>query len=326
MSVFKEILATTKLGFPVTVGNVTMYPMESYYKDERNFLDFKEEVIKGTVKVTELDSGASVNAVKVINTNKEAVLLLDGTHLEGAMQERTVNLSILIPSTSELEIPVSCVEAGRWRPESKAFYTEGRLHFNRGRRGRHKSVSEFLARGRNRNSDQNEVWDSISAKEAAMKTHSRTQSMGNIYETNKDIVEQISASINAVPNQNGALFAINRRVIGFDLFFNENTLKSNLKQLTESVAIDAIELSYQRVIPSRTSVKDFLNYFNKLKEVRYPGVGLGEDIRAYDERVSASALIHSNDLVHMSGFVLDASERGSSYRRDKHEAMFKDAS
>ena len=58
---------------------------------------------------------------------------MDGEELLGAKQNRIVNLTILVAANSELTIPVSCVEAGRWRARSRAFTSAPRTQFVSGR-------------------------------------------------------------------------------------------------------------------------------------------------------------------------------------------------
>ena len=48
------------------------------------------------------------------NMSDQAVLVLDGEQLIGARQNRMTNRSILLPARSETEIPVFCMEHGRW--------------------------------------------------------------------------------------------------------------------------------------------------------------------------------------------------------------------
>ena len=52
----------------------------------------------------------------------EEALGLGGIHVTvGAKQNRVFNLTILVPAQTELLVPVSCVEAGRWNHVSPEF-------------------------------------------------------------------------------------------------------------------------------------------------------------------------------------------------------------
>ena len=57
----------------------------------------------------------SVPALRVVNRGLHPILIVDGEELVGAKQNRVVNLAILVAAQSAFTIPVSCVEAGRWR-------------------------------------------------------------------------------------------------------------------------------------------------------------------------------------------------------------------
>ena len=59
--------------------------------------------------------------LRVANPLSEHVLFYDGEELVGAKQNRILNVSVLVGARTELPIPVSCVEQGRWRHESMHF-------------------------------------------------------------------------------------------------------------------------------------------------------------------------------------------------------------
>lgn len=61
----------------------------------------------------------------VVNHADSPVLLLDGEELVGALQDRVLNSTVLLPAHAWLMIPVNCVEEGRWGSRSPAF--PGRL-------------------------------------------------------------------------------------------------------------------------------------------------------------------------------------------------------
>ena len=322
MNIFEASLSQVSIGFPIRIGNLTMFPLETELNDKKNYLDFSEQVNLGTVEVTEVDESGSVPTLFVENKNEDAVFILDGDHLVGAKQDRIVNLSILVPPLSKIEIPVSCVEQGRWSYTTEHFFSEGKMHFNRGRRSRQRSVSESMARRRSRSANQSEVWRDISDKERLMDAHSETSSMRDMYSRFDDDLSLIKEGMKPSPNQVGTLFSINRRIIGFDLFINADLLKKHLKKIVESVAIDAMEEGRKFGLPtSREEVKSFIDEFSSLEQTKYPALGLGEDVRAYSERLTACALVHEDQTVHGSGFILDSNIRGSSERRRSFEQM-----
>ena len=323
INIFKNSLSQVSIGFPITMQNLTMFPLEAEISEKENYLDFTEQIRLGTVEVTEVDSSGLVPTLFVENKNEDTVFILDGEHLVGAKQDRIVNMSILVPPAKKIEIPVSCVEQGRWSYTSEYFFSDGKMHFNRGRRSRQRSVSESMACRRSRRSDQSEVWNDISAKERLMGTHSRTSSMGDMYSSFDEILSLIKEGMRPTPSQVGSLFSINGRIIGFDLFGSSDTLKKHVEKLVESMAVDAIENRMEATPPDRREVRGFIDEFSLLKAAKYPSIGLGEDVRAYSERLTACALVHNDKAVHVSGFILDANIRGSSERRRSYEELRK---
>jgi hypothetical protein len=58
---------------------------------------------------------------------------MEGEDVVGAKQNRTINLSILVPAQAEVIAPVTCVEAGRWHARSAQFASSSRTHFTEAR-------------------------------------------------------------------------------------------------------------------------------------------------------------------------------------------------
>lgn len=317
MNFFEDKISRVSIGFPIQNQNLTVFPLESKEVSGLKYLDFTEEVNKGNVLVKEVDQGGSVPTLFLENKALKPVFILDGEHLTGAKQDRTVNLSILVPADSTMQIPVSCVEQGRWAHTSDYFFSEGELHFNRGRRMKARHITKSLKTSNSRNADQGEVWDAISAKERLMNSHSDTQSMSDMYHQNISKLEHFTKTVEPSRDQVGALFAIGPRILGFDLFDNHETLKIHLRKLTRSVAIDAIEnVDEKAKSPSLNQVKEFLYGFKSLEVDRYPGTGLGTDIRAFNDTLTACGLQWMDTLIHFSGFSINSNERGSRIRRE----------
>jgi hypothetical protein len=68
-----------------------------------------------------------------VNLADQPVLIVDGETLDGAKQNRVVNLTILVPAHGRPVIPVSCAEAARWCARSRAFTSSPHTQFASGR-------------------------------------------------------------------------------------------------------------------------------------------------------------------------------------------------
>ena len=123
------------------------------------YLTLDEALASGVDEITEVSEQGSVPDLKFINRGPQPVLILDGEELLGAKQNRIVNLTILVAANSELTIPVSCVEAGRWRSRSRAFTSAPRTQFASGPRQADGAGDRLDDQRRgDRVSDQSEVW------------------------------------------------------------------------------------------------------------------------------------------------------------------------
>src|SRR5687768_9034110 len=128
----ESTLSSVALGLEATYRNLTMYPLLRRGARGGPALDYAtldEGLAIGDVDVTEISEQGSVPELRVVNRGRQALLVLDGEELVGAKQNRVVNLTIMVPAEFELRIPVSCVEAGRWRHRSRSFSSAPRTQY-----------------------------------------------------------------------------------------------------------------------------------------------------------------------------------------------------
>jgi hypothetical protein len=311
-------IAAVTLGPEVVVDNLTMIPLllSTLEPSTLEYLVLDEALASGLVEITEVSEQGSVPDLKFINRGPRPVLIVDGEELLGAKQNRIVNLTILVAANSELTIPVSCVEAGRWRSRSRSFTSAPRTQFATGRAKRMASVSiSMMARG-DRMSDQAEVWNDIAHKSSRMNASSPTSAMESIFSTHAKSLDAFVAGCAPVEGQVGALFAIGGRVIGFDLFDRPSTLRKVLPKLVRSAAIDAIDESEGASEESRGSRRkaersalaaqtaQFLAVTAQAPQHLTPALGLGEDMRLTASYMAGAALVTGEHVVHLSAFLL----------------------
>jgi len=87
MNIFEASLIEVSIGFPISMQNLTMFPLEAEICKKGSYLDFSEQVNLGTVKVTEVNESGSVPTLFVENKNEKAVFILD-SNIRGSSKRR----------------------------------------------------------------------------------------------------------------------------------------------------------------------------------------------------------------------------------------------
>src|SRR5512147_1084625 len=121
MNKLTSVLSHVTIAQPQTHANLSIYPLHVPNGHQRRYRTLDEAMKAEELVVKEISQSGSVPNLAVQNTGKLPVLIVIGEELIGAKQNRVLNTSLLIPAESELEIPVSCVERGRWHYTSDTF-------------------------------------------------------------------------------------------------------------------------------------------------------------------------------------------------------------
>lgn len=312
-----------KISFKATqqFKNLTMFPLVEENPHEADYLLLEEALEAGAARVTEVSEGGSVPELKFINDSDRPILLLDGEELIGAKQNRIINLTILVPAKTTIVIPVSCVESGRWRADSAAFSAAKRTHYATGRARKAADVSESMNHFGSRESDQGAVWEDIEVKFCRMKASSPTRAAAAIYESNRESLENYQQAFTPVDNQTGALFAINGKAVGFDLFDSRKPLKAMLPSLVQSYALDAIDNLDEKSTTDKTAditvAQKLLDDCATAVISRFPAIGEGRDIRLQGNNITGGALAVGERIMHLCAFRLAKKEQKNHHRNSR---------
>lgn len=309
MEVIAAALGALQLGEPTVHHNLAVFPLLGGRAGRPPYDTLKEALDAGTVRVTEVSEGGSVPRLVLENRGERPVLLIDGEELVGAKQNRVLNLTILAAAGRSTEIPVSCVEQGRWGYRSRHFEDHGRVLFSKARAAKSAHVSECRMHTGRSDSDQGEVWRHISSKMQAMRVESPSNAMADIYAGNARRLEEFVAAVPSLDGQVGAVFAINGRLENVEFFAFADTLQRLLPKLLRGCAIDAIE-EYREAspAPARDEVEAFVRRVAEAPAGVFPAVGLGEDLRLQTPGLAGGALAVDDGLLHLCAFNLPAQE------------------
>jgi hypothetical protein len=105
-----KTLGSILAGKPQHHGALTVIPILAPMQTEPEWVTLAEAGDR--VRITEVDDEGSVPELRVTNLGGLPVLLLDGEQLVGAKQNRILNMTVLVAGSTEVTIPVSCVERG----------------------------------------------------------------------------------------------------------------------------------------------------------------------------------------------------------------------
>ncbi len=174
-----KLLEKTSTGEGQIRENLNIVPLFITEGEEEFFpyLLLEEALEMGHIEVKELTQEGDVNTIIITNNAAEPVLILYGEEILGAKQNRMVNATILLYPQKKTEVPVSCVERGRWRYSSPVFDKAGNFGYNTLRRQKAEQVSHSLKYSQSYAADQGAIWQEIDRKQASMGTSSPTDAL-----------------------------------------------------------------------------------------------------------------------------------------------------
>jgi hypothetical protein len=285
-----------RVGEPVRCEGITMFLL---FADNTSRLDYilsHEAISTGTVVVREVSEAGEVPEVAVTNNGGLPVLILEGTELRGAKQNRMVTTTVLVGRNSRVRIPVSCVEQRRWWYDSRQF-----------KPGSHcpPSLRHCLKRmaggGHSRPSHQTALWDEISRRHRAMAVSSTTEDLSAVIETHRERIQSVQEQLPYPPSASGIAIALGGRIVAIDLLDKPETLEKVWDRLVQGIALDALEVRDDGCRSSATEVKAGLYGIRELRWQQVTPVGLGEAYRASgDDGTLAAALVVEGVLLHLS--------------------------
>jgi len=275
---------------------LTVFPVEVRgYEVLPNILTLDEVLTRDMLLVTEKGAGR-VPVLVVENRCEQHVFLMAGEILVGGKQNRILRQDVLLPPHSgPIELPVYCVERGRWVRASDRFKSDGNL-------------ASFKVRvGAQTAADQSTIWSTVAETAKALKQRPKTGDLNYVYKQ-QDVVRQRreyrSRFYRVLPSHVvGVIVARNGRFVGVDLF-GEASLFNRLRgKVLDSYVMDVLNrVGHATLVPDRDAARRFLHrvFAARYREEGTPGLGVIG--RAVGNGIDAKALVWNRRLVHASIF------------------------
>ncbi len=307
-----EIL-NVKAGEPIRENGYEFYPLFNEVATSVAYVSLAEALRRGAESnksfvITEVSEAGSVNRLLLVNSLDVNVLILDGEQLKGAKQNRTLNITILAGAGKRIQIPVSCVERGRWHREAKHDFSKfddsdmpSDLRSNKLKGVFMKLPLKSPGQAKPRyDSDQMEVWNRIYAKHRAANVSSRTDSLTDIVRSDKfRMAKEVSLKLKLAENQTGVIAFRHGIFIGLDYISEPKVFADNFVSLLRSYLLTDVEFIYP-VYFQGGEVIDWLRVnLSQIPQKHFPGVDLGNNWMG-ESVILFSALEYEGQIVHMT--------------------------
>ena len=306
-----ESLRTVQVLEPVKDDGLQVFGLRWQSESDLRYVTLDEAMATGSLDVAEINESGSVPTLKVTNKADLMAFLMAGEQLVGAKQNRILNVSMMIPAATTLDVPVSCVEAGRWHRRSAKFASGGSMsHGTLRKMLSNQTQAGYRSRGAP-TSDQGAVWDEVSRKLAAMDSASPSQAFDQVYVDHGARLDDLVARIRPPEGCHGVVFALAGTIAGADLFDHPETLSKVWTKLIRAYALDAMEVRGSTA--PRITTDDVARWVAAAAGAEaesFPSPGLGHDLRLKTDALFGSALVVDEEAVHVELFA-DGRSAGS---------------
>jgi hypothetical protein len=306
-----------EVGEPDVAGALAVFPLFAP-PSKLEFLAFGQAVAGGAA-VTERPGAASVNDVVAINPTPLPVLLYEGQELLGAKQNRTIDASVLVGPGERVDVPVSCVEQGRWDDAraGEAFAPARHSPHPRLRAMKQRAVAAQVAAGRPARAGQAEVWREVASTARRMTAHAPTGALHDVFEQRGDALARAEGQIALHDRQTGMIAAIGGRLVVLDAVGRPDVFAALHGPLVRGYALDALAAPPVGP-PPVAAARALLEAVLAAPARERDAVGMGVDVRVRTTAVAASALVADGEVVALTAFPEDtglAVRRPSGRRR-----------
>jgi len=299
---FMSYINELKIGDPRKHKNLTIYPLLSSENIISEYRLLDEAIESEEVQVEEVDKEGVVEELNLITRGKENILIVEGEQIIGLKQNRIFNITILVGRNTEITVPVSCVEQGRWHrtKKQKARATSVASAKLRGTMG--KEYTRNIKFCRIHRADQRKVWDKINEYESKRSRFSPTNSYHDFEGNLQNELNTFLKEFEWQQGQVGIVAFVNEEFVALDVFHHPEITGKLYHRMISSCAVDALYTDEEPKSRSKSEPTNVLNMISTLDWEAFPTFGLGKQLRVENEQLSASALVDEGSLIHLSAY------------------------
>jgi hypothetical protein len=300
-----ELLQTIEVDEPQSAEEFHVFGLRWASPAGFRYMTLDEAMEAAALDITEVSAAGQVPTLKVINRSDQRVFLMAGEHVLGAKQDRVLNASYMVAPHSEMPVPVSCVEMGRWYARTASFTSGQSMTHGLLRKMMSRHAREGYRRGGMPSSRQQEVWAEVSRKLGALGSHSPSQALAQVYEDYQRRLNDLLARFHSREGQNGAAFVVSGRIAGVDLFDQPATLAKLWAKLIRAYALDAFEPAPAAPPVTSEAMSRWVRAAAGAQVEPFQSPGLGIDLRLSGAGFVGASLVVDDCPIHFELFPID---------------------
>jgi hypothetical protein len=232
---------------PFSHANLSVFPVitTAAAAKDVDYLVLDDGMKQGLVKVVEKGEGGQVNELELRNTSDRPLFLMAGEVVIGGKQDRIIGKNTIVaPQTTE-QVPVFCVEHGRWSGRKAEFSTA-------------QTLAHTELRKKASFSNQGEVWKEVSAKNMKRAVANDTDTYRRVAEDSK-VKKSIEGYDKAIRTQLagmsrqdkmvGFVVALNGKVVAIETFGSPKLFRKFQDKLLRSYFVEAVDHAFDAARP-----------------------------------------------------------------------------
>lgn len=290
----RALVDLIQVGNPVRVqGGLTLVPLVAPRATAEAAL-----LEESPHELTELTDQGVVNAIKVHNLGARALLLLDGEEVIGAKQNRIFNATFLVPPGAVVEIPVSCVEQGRWQARSRTFRPASRTVSTAVRTSKLRRVTSSALTRASYDAGQRAVWNDVDAHLRRTTTMSRTMAYADAADARSATIAKQVANVTPERSQVGHVAVLRDRLLCVELFGSSELYLRAWPKLARGLLAEDMHVPVPSPRASGVATR-VMSALRDAKYVRRVAPGSGRTFYSASSAMAAAALVHDGAVFHL---------------------------
>ncbi|NLE38478.1 MAG: hypothetical protein GX621_10685, partial [Pirellulaceae bacterium] len=290
------------IGEPQSNDRVSIFPLYWPEPSAPDYCLLSQAISENLAVVEEASENGDVPSLRLTSRCDRPILVPEGEILVGAKQNRVVNVTVLVAPFAKFSLPVSCVEQGRWRYQSREFASAACCAPPSLRSKKTRSVQRSRELTGSMESDQGQVWDEVAEGLRAFGVHSHTRSLADGFAAVEEELQGYHAEFSLPEHTAGVVVTTGSRIIGMDLFDSSETLSAVWDRLSRAYFFDALRGRKQDCRASRSAVEQFLARIAGHARRRFPAAGMGDELEIAADGIVGAALLHSGRICHLAAF------------------------